>query len=91
MNKRTICDANLLLLVDKFSKEFASCKVVLLVDFFSRYDQVGLDKKSRDLTMFMTPLGLLRITTLPQGSTNSIAQFVQIITKIVEDLILQDC
>jgi hypothetical protein len=28
---------------------------------------------------------------LPQGATNSVAQFVQIVTKVLEDLILEDC
>jgi hypothetical protein len=32
----------------------------------------------------MTPLGLLRITTLPQGTTNSVGQFVRIANKILE-------
>ena len=31
------------------------------------------------------------MTTLPQGATNSVAQFVQIVTKVLEDLILKDC
>ena len=31
------------------------------------------------------------MTTLPQGATNSVAQFVQIVTKILEDLIPKDC
>ena len=47
--------------------------------------------KSRDLTAFQTPLGLLRQTTLPMGGTNSVAQFVRIVTKILEDLIPHDC
>jgi hypothetical protein len=28
---------------------------------------------------------------LPQGTTNLVAQFVQIVTKVLEDLILEDC
>ena len=40
---------------------------------------------------FYTPIGLLRMTTLPQGATNSVAQFVQIVTKILEDIIPKDC
>ena len=64
INKCIIYNANLLLLVDKFFKEFVGYKVALLINFFSRYDQVKLDVKSRDLTAFQTPLGLLRITTL---------------------------
>ncbi len=31
----------------------------------------------------MTPLDLMRMTTLPQGATNSVAQFVRIVLKIL--------
>src|SRR5271167_3051469 len=40
---------------------------------------------------FYTPIGLLWMTTLPQGATNSVAQFVRIVTKILEDTIPKDC
>ena len=40
---------------------------------------------------FYTPIGLLWMTTLPQGATNSVAQFVQIVTKILKDIIPKDC
>jgi hypothetical protein len=73
INKHTIQDANLPPSVDKFSKEFASCQIASLIDFFSRYDQIELNTKSRDLIGFQTPIGLLQITTLPQGTTNSVA------------------
>ena len=43
------------------------------------------------MTGFQTLIGLLQITTLPQGATNSVAQFVRIVTKILEDLIPEDC
>jgi hypothetical protein len=62
-----------------------------LINFFSGYNQVELDIKSRDLTGFQTLIGLLWITTLPQRATNSVAQFVQIVTKILKDLISEDC
>jgi Reverse transcriptase (RNA-dependent DNA polymerase) len=90
-NKCTIRDANLPPSVDEFSEEFAGCKLTSLIDFFSGYDQVPLNERSRDLTAFHTPLRLLRQTTLPQGATNSVAQFVRIVTKILEDLIPHDC
>jgi hypothetical protein len=59
-----------------------------LIDFFSGYDQIEFDSRCRDLTAFMTPLGLLRQTNLPQpqGATNSVAQFVRIVVKILADL-----
>jgi hypothetical protein len=91
MNRQTIRDANLPPSVDEFSEEFAGCKIASLIDFFSGYDQVELDVKSRDLTAFQTPLGLLRQTRLPMGATNSVAQFVRIVTKILEDRIPEDC
>jgi hypothetical protein len=62
-----------------------------MIDFFSRYDQIELNVKSKDFTGFQTLIRLLRITTLPQGATNSVTQFVQIVTKVLEDLILEDC
>jgi len=84
INRVTIRDANLPPCADEFSEEFAGCKVMSLVDFFSGYDQLELDVESRNLTAFATPLGLLRQTTVPMGGTNSVAQFVRTITKILE-------
>jgi hypothetical protein len=52
INKHTIRDANLPPSVDEFSEEFAGCHMASLIDFFSGYDQVELDVKSRDLTAF---------------------------------------
>lgn len=49
------------------------------------YDQVELNEESWDLTGFMTPLGLMRITTLPQKATNSVVQFVRIALKVLAD------
>ena len=52
VNRVLIKDINLLPLVDKFSEEFAEYTVALLVDLFSRYNQLMLAPKSRDLTVF---------------------------------------
>jgi hypothetical protein len=46
--------------INIFLEEFAGCAVISLIDFFSGYDHVKLDFKCRDMTVFMTPLGLLR-------------------------------
>jgi hypothetical protein len=89
-NQHTIRDANLPPDTDGFSEDFAGCEIASLVDVFSGYDQVELDEKSRDLTAFDTPLGLLRQTTLPQGATNSVSQFVRIMNLILMDHISHD-
>ena len=85
MNRVTIRDANLPPSADEFSEEFAGCQIASLIDFFAGYDQMELDVQSRDMTAFMTPLGLLRMTTPPMGATNSVAQFVRVMTKILLD------
>ena len=85
MNKVTIQDANLPPSVDEFSDDFAGCVVASFVDFFSGYDQASLAISSQDFTAFMTLLGLLHITQLPMGAINLVAQFVQIVTKILQD------
>ena len=59
--------------------------IASLIDLFSGYDQIPLAEHCRDLTAFDTPLGLVRQTTLPQGATNSVAQFVRVVTRILAD------
>ena len=83
LNRFTVRDANLPPSADEFPEELAGFAISSLIDFFSGYDQVELDEESLDLTAFMTLLGLMRMTTLPQGATNSVAQFVRIVPKIL--------
>jgi hypothetical protein len=85
INRVTIQDTNLPPSADEFSEDFAGCAIASLIDLFSGYDQIELDETCRDMTAFMTPLGLMRNTTLPQGATNSVAQFCRVITKILQD------
>ena len=86
LNSVTLRDANLPPSVDEFSEEFAGCAIASLIDFFSGYDQLVLALECRDMTAFMTPLGLLRMTTPPQGATNSVAQFVRVVMRILGKL-----
>ena len=83
LNTVTIRDANLPPSADDLSEEFAGCTISSLIDFFSGYDEVELAKECRDLIVFMTPLGLMRMITLAQGATNSVAQFIRIVLKIL--------
>jgi hypothetical protein len=84
INRVTVRDANLPLNLDKFSEEFTGCHIVSLIDFFSRYNQVELHEDSRPLTAFYTLThGLVQQCTLPMGTTNLVAEFVQVVTKIL--------
>jgi hypothetical protein len=91
INGVTIRDANPPPNPNEFSEEFAGCVIMSLLDFFSRYDQVELHEDSRDITAFYTPLGLVRQCTLPMGTTNSVAEFVRVMTKICQDHIPHRC
>ncbi len=71
MNQVTIRDANMPPSPDEFVEGFTGCQMASMIDFFSGYDQVELDVGSRDMIAFQTPLGLLWMTKLPQGATNS--------------------
>jgi len=64
LNIITRRDANLLPSVNEFTEEFADYYIISLVDLYSGYDQMLLYFKSRDLTVFFTPLKLLRNITL---------------------------
>jgi hypothetical protein len=91
INRQTIRDTGLLPSPDDFAEEFTGLAISSLIDFFSGYDQVTLTEESQNLTAFSIVLGLLRMTTLPQGATNSVAQFSRIVIRILEDLIPNIC
>jgi hypothetical protein len=82
LNQVTIRDSGLPPSVDEFSEDFAGYPITSAIDYYSGYFQVPLDMESRDLTAFDTDLGLLRITRLPQGWTNSVSVFVRVIGKV---------
>lgn len=90
-NKFTIKDTFIPPSTDHFSKEFAICQILSLLDFFSGYDQVKLQEKSRDMTTFATVIGLFRLSTLPMGATNSIAQFMHVMARLLFDLVPHVC
>jgi transposase InsO family protein len=84
LNKVTIRDAGMPPAVDDFSEDFAGYPITSSVDFYSSYNEILLDIESRDLTAFLTEIGLIRQTRLPQGWTNSVAVFQRIICKVLE-------
>jgi hypothetical protein len=90
-NKVTIRDAHMPPEAEEFSEEIAACILKTLMDLFSGYDQITLHPQSRPLTTFQTPIGLFRLTTLPMGGTNSVAQFQRAMLRIFATLIPHVC
>ena len=82
LNGVTIRDSGMPPAVDEFSEDFAGYPITSAIDYFSGYYQISLDITCRDLTAFLTAYGLLRLTRLPQGWTNSVAVFQRVMGKV---------
>lgn len=82
-NAVTMRDAGTPHNVEGFAEAFAGYPICSLVDFFAGYEQVTLDQNSRDIMAFETPFGPMRLATMTQGATNSIAVFIRIGNKIL--------
>ena len=63
---------------DDFCEEFAGFPLLSLQDLFSGYYKCIVAPESRDMTAFMIPFGLLRMTMLPEGYTNGVQVFVRV-------------
>ena len=75
MNGVTLKDANIPPSVDEFAEDFGGVAMILVVNLFSGYDQIPLDIRSRDMTAFQSPIGLVRQMTLTQGWTGTVPVF----------------
>jgi len=82
LNAVTIKDTALPPFTDHLTEAFAGYAVYGMMDLYGGYDHRPLHPESRDLTTFGTPLGLHRLTTLPQGFANS-AQIFQADTSFI--------
>ena len=73
--------------VDEVAEAFAGHAIYSIGDLYSGYDQFQLAAESRDLTTMKTPLGLVRMCTLPQGATNSVAHMQSAMNQILRDFV----
>ena len=85
LNKVTIRDAGLVPIIDDFVEGFAGRQCYTVFDLFWGFDARKIHPRSRGLTAFMTPLGLLQITSLPTGFTNSPAEFQKCMVMVLKD------
>ena len=87
MNQVTIRNSGVGPIVDEFAEMFAGRAIYSMGDLYSGYDQFQLAVGSRDITSIRTPIGLLRMCTLPQGATNSVAHMMNGMHKVLRDFI----
>jgi len=72
-------------IIDDFVEGFAGRQCYNCIDLYWGFDARKIHPKSRGLTAFMTPLGLLQITSLPTGFTNSPAEFQKCMAMVLKD------
>ena len=77
LNKMSIRNAGCPPILDDFGEPFAGRQCYTVFDLFWGFDACKVHLTSCDMTAFLTPLGLLCITSMPTGYTNSPAKFQQ--------------
>lgn len=85
LNGVTIRDTGVPPILEEFVEAYAGRSVYSVLDMYWGFYARILDPKSRDMTAFQTPLGVLRITSLPMGFTNSPAEFQACMVFLLQD------
>ena len=67
LNAITVHDSQELPLIYLYAEQCSARSIYLGLDLFVGYDHHTLAEKSRDYTIFNTPLGTMHLTVLPQG------------------------
>ena len=85
LNAVSIRDAGIPPILDDFVEPFAGRAIYTVFDLYWGYDARKVHPASRDLTTFQSPIGPLRITSMPMGYTNSVSEFQACTTFILQD------
>lgn len=85
LNAVSIRETGLPPILDDFVEPFAGRKCYTVFDLFWGFDARKVDPASRPMTAFLTPLGLLQITSIPTGYTNSPSEFQASMTFVLQD------
>jgi len=85
LNAVSIRDAGGPPILDDFVEPFAGRQCYTVFDLFWGFDARRVHPDCRDLTAFSSPLGLLRLTSMPMGYTNSPAEFQKCMVFILRD------
>lgn len=75
LNGVSIRDSGVPPILEEFVEAYAGRSIYTVLDMYWGFHARTLDEDSRDMTAFQTPLGVLRIVSLPMGYTNSPAEF----------------
>ena len=85
LNAVAIRDSGVIPAVEPYAESFGGRACYGMFDLFVGYDQRSLALESRDMTTFQTPLGTLRLTSIPMGYMNSVQIFHSDITFLLQE------
>ena len=85
LNGVSIRDSGVPPILEEFVEAYAGRSVYTVLDMYWGFHARILHEDSRDVTAFQTPLGVLRIVSLPMGYTNSPAEFQACMMFILQD------
>ena len=91
LNKVSIQDSSIIPHTELLAESYACRSALATLDLFVGYDNRAIAVDSRDYTTFQTPLGALRLTTIPMGWTNSVQVFHGDVTFILQPEIPTYC
>lgn len=83
LNAVTIAHSGVPPATEELASKFAGRACGGMFDLYVGYDERLLAEESRDMTTFQSPLGSLRLATIPMGWTNSVPIFHEDVTYIL--------
>jgi hypothetical protein len=87
LNDRTIKKVCQPPTIEECVNTLSGATVFSQIDLERGYHQVPMEKSSRELTAFMTPIGKFQYRMMPFGLTNAPATFQRLMYKVFRDLI----
>jgi hypothetical protein len=87
LNAVSVKDSSLPPNINDFADSFVGHSVYIVADLFAGYDGRRLAEDSQELTTTDSPLGPVKLTSLPQGYTNSMQEFMRTVTHMIRPLI----
>ena len=85
LNRVTIQHVGVPPMPEHLAEQFGGRACISTLDLYVGYDERHLAEESRDLTTFQSPLGAMRLTTLPMGWSNSVPIFHDDVTYTLQD------
>lgn len=85
LNAVTIKDAAVPPNIEPYVENCAARALYSLGDLYVGYDHAPIAEQSRDLTTFQTPIGTLRLCSIPMGWTNAVGVFQGHMQFILQD------